>query len=64
MALAKEIIDATLRLPYGEAAYKIVETLTDAGFDTWWVGGCVRDMLREKIPTDIDLRPLQHQKKS
>jgi tRNA nucleotidyltransferase/poly(A) polymerase len=55
MALAKEIIDATLRLPYGEAAYKIVETLTDAGFDTWWVGGCVRDMLREKIPTDIDL---------
>jgi len=55
MPLTKEIIDATLRTAYGEAAYKIVETLSDAGFDTWWVGGCVRDMLMAKVPADIDI---------
>ncbi len=55
MSLAKEIIDATLRSPYGEAAYKIVEKLSDAGLDTWWVGGCVRDMLMGKLPADIDI---------
>src|SRR4029077_3215764 len=41
--------------PHAERAYKIVETLADAGFDTWWVGGCVRDMLTGKIPKDIDI---------
>jgi len=55
MSLTKEIVDATLRTAYGEAAYKIVETLSDAGFDTWWVGGCVRDMLMAKVPADIDI---------
>lgn len=53
--LSKDIIDATLRAPYGEHAYKIVDTLSDNGFDTWWVGGCVRDMLMNKIPEDIDI---------
>ena len=33
----------------------MVERLTDAGFDTWWVGGAVRDMLQGNIPTDIDI---------
>lgn len=55
MPLSKEIIDETLRHPYGENAYKIVDILTDNGFDAWWVGGCVRDMLMEKIPADIDI---------
>jgi tRNA nucleotidyltransferase/poly(A) polymerase len=55
MTLTKEIIDSTLRSAYGEAAYKIVETLTDAGYDSWWVGGSVRDMLMEMIPEDIDI---------
>lgn len=55
MPLTKEIIDDTLRTTYGEAAYKIVEKLSDAGFDTWWVGGCVRDMLMGKVPADIDI---------
>ncbi len=55
MPLTKEIIDATLRTPYGEAAYKVVEALTDAKCDAWWVGGCVRDMLNLQIPKDIDI---------
>lgn len=55
MSLSKDIIDHTLSSPQGEAAYKVVEKLTDAGFDTWWVGGCVRDMLLGVVPTDIDI---------
>ncbi len=55
MAIDRGIIDATVREPYGEAAYKVVETLVDAGYDTWWVGGCVRDMLQEQLPKDIDI---------
>lgn len=55
MSLTKEIIDRTLRTPHGEQAYRTVEQLTDAGYDTWWVGGCVRDMLLGKIPADIDV---------
>jgi tRNA nucleotidyltransferase/poly(A) polymerase len=50
-----KIIDTTLRSPYGEAAYKLVETLQDAGYDTWWVGGGVRDMLNGQMPKDIDI---------
>jgi poly(A) polymerase len=55
VSIAKATITATLREPYGEAAYKVAERLIDAGYDTWWVGGCVRDMLQGKIPKDIDI---------
>jgi poly(A) polymerase len=55
MSLTKQIIDKTLATPRGERAYKIVETLADAGFDTWWVGGGVRDMALGIIPKDIDI---------
>lgn len=55
MPIPKAIIAQTLSSKYGEAAYKVVEALTDAGFDTWWVGGCVRDMLNGEIPKDIDI---------
>lgn len=55
MPIEKSIIDATLRAKYGEVAYKVVDTLEDAGFDTWWVGGCVRDMLQGELPKDIDI---------
>lgn len=55
MPIATDIIDRTLADPYGEAAYKVVEALTDKGFDAWWVGGAVRDMLEGKIPHDIDI---------
>lgn len=55
MALTKEIIDRTLDTPYGEQGYRVCETLLDAGYDAWWVGGCVRDMLLGKVPDDIDI---------
>jgi poly(A) polymerase len=55
MPLTNDIINHTLATPHGEAAYKVVEQLTDSGFDTWWVGGCVREMLQGSIPDDIDI---------
>lgn len=55
MPPSKDIIARTLESSHGERAYKIVEKLTEAGFDTWWVGGCVRDMLQERVPVDIDI---------
>lgn len=55
MSVKREIAADTLRTPYGEAAFKVVDILEDAGYDTWWVGGCVRDMLDGKIPKDIDI---------
>jgi poly(A) polymerase len=55
MPLSKEIIARTLATKQGERAYKVVEKLFDAGFDAWWVGGAVRDMLLEEIPEDIDI---------
>ncbi|MBI2117440.1 CCA tRNA nucleotidyltransferase [Candidatus Peregrinibacteria bacterium] len=55
MPLARNITDRTLASPQGEVAYRITEKLTDVGYDTWWVGGCVRDMLLGKIPVDIDI---------
>ncbi len=55
MPLSKEIIRQTLATARGEHGYKIVEMLSDAGHEAWWVGGSVRDMLLGKIPTDIDI---------
>lgn len=55
MPINRAIIDETLRTPYGEAAYSIVEKLEDSGFDALWVGGGVRDMLVGQIPHDIDI---------
>lgn len=55
MPIERSIIDATVREKYGEQAYKVVEILEDAGYDTWWVGGCVRDMLSSQLPKDIDI---------
>lgn len=53
--LPQEIIDRTLRSPQGEQGYRVVETLIDAGFEAWWVGGCIRDMFLGEIPEDIDI---------
>ena len=55
MPLSREIIDQTIATPLGEAAYKVVVALSDAGYDTWWVGGCIRDMLSGDLPDDIDI---------
>lgn len=60
MAVSQEIIDRTLATPQGSAAYAIVEKLHDAGYDTWWVGGGVRDMLLGEIPKDIDMGTQAH----
>lgn len=60
MPLDKTILDRTLASPHGEAAYQIVEKLTDAGFDAWWVGGAVRDMLQGNVPHDIDIATDAH----
>ncbi|MFH0851279.1 MAG: hypothetical protein V1876_00845, partial [Candidatus Peregrinibacteria bacterium] len=60
MPLSKDIITNTLATKQGEVAYQIVEKLTDAGFDTWWVGGAVRDMMLGSIPQDIDIATEAH----
>ncbi len=55
MPLPPGIVDRTIARPYGEAAYRVVEKLADAGFDACWVGGAVRDMFLGKVPSDIDI---------
>ncbi len=55
MPIAQDIIDRTLSSPQGEAGYSVAEKLLDAGFDAWFVGGCVRDMMLGGIPEDIDI---------
>jgi len=55
MSLSTDITNRTLRSPHGEQAYHLVETLLDAGHEAWWVGGCVRDMLMDEVPEDIDI---------
>ena len=34
---------------------KILQTLTDAGYETYLVGGCVRDLIRGVAPNDWDI---------
>ncbi len=55
MSLSKEIIDRTLGSKLGEGGYRVCEMLLDAGYEAWWVGGCVRDMLMGKVPKDTDI---------
>ena len=42
-----------IRLPAHAAC--AIERLEAAGFETWAVGGCVRDSLRGAVPHDWDL---------
>lgn len=55
MPIAKDIIDRTLSSSHGEAGFRVCETLFDAGFEAWWVGGSVRDMMLGELPNDIDI---------
>lgn len=55
MQLSPRQVSAIQSTPLGEAGYVIVEKLFEKGFDAWWVGGCVRDILLEKEPKDIDI---------
>jgi len=38
-----------------EAALRVVKRLRKAGHKAYWVGGCVRDMLLERQPHEIDI---------
>ena len=38
-----------------EIATELVDCLQDAGYETWLVGGCVRDELRGVAPQDFDI---------
>ncbi len=55
MPIAASTVDRTLSSSQGEAGYKVIDILTDAGYEAWWVGGAVRDMLLGKIPLEIDI---------
>lgn len=44
-----------VRLPVPAAVRSIVQTLEDAGFETWTVGGAVRDLLAGRPAGDWDL---------
>jgi poly(A) polymerase len=51
----RALVDQLLALPLGRQAYHVVETLHDAGHESWWVGGAIRDLLLGQLPTDIDI---------
>lgn len=55
MPLTDVIVTETLRAPYGDAAYRVVERLHDHGHEAYWVGGAVRDMVQGSRPQDIDI---------
>ena len=42
-----------VRMPDG--ARMIIDRLSEAGIRSWLVGGCVRDMLRHRLPNDWDI---------
>jgi len=41
-------------------AQKVVYRLSDAGFDSYLVGGCIRDLLLRKRPKDFDVATAAH----
>ena len=43
----------TIRLP--EAVKHIIQTIEDAGFEAYAVGGCVRDSILNREPNDWDI---------
>jgi poly(A) polymerase len=43
------------RLPLGDAARAVAMRLVDAGFETYFAGGCVRDRLLGADPKDYDI---------
>lgn len=45
----------TLDSSVGTSAYRLCETLEGAGYEAWFVGGAVRDMLLGNVPDDIDI---------
>jgi len=41
--------------PHREFAIDVVRRLRDAGYQAWWAGGCVRDLLMGRKPKDYDV---------
>jgi len=55
VSILKDILDRTLATKHGEAAYGISEKLMDAGHESWWVGGAIRQMIMNEVPEEIDI---------
>lgn len=55
MSISRTVVDRTLSSSLGEAGYKVAETIIDAGYECYWVGGAVRDMALGKVPKEIDM---------
>lgn len=55
MQAPTKAIDEILKTPLGEAAHSICEQLQQHGFNAYWVGGVVRDLLLELPVQDIDI---------
>ncbi|SFW99933.1 tRNA nucleotidyltransferase (CCA-adding enzyme) [Thermoactinomyces sp. DSM 45891] len=41
--------------PRREAAHAVIQTLNESGYEAYLVGGCVRDLLLDRIPNDYDI---------
>ena len=44
-----------MRIELPEKVKKILDTLTEAGYEAYAVGGCVRDSILGRIPNDWDV---------
>lgn len=44
-----------MKIELPEKVNRIIQTLTDAGFEAYAVGGCIRDSLLNRIPDDWDI---------
>ena len=45
---------------FDERALHVLQTLQRGGFDSWFVGGCVRDAYLGKSFTDYDIATCAH----
>jgi tRNA nucleotidyltransferase (CCA-adding enzyme) len=53
-----------MHIPLPAPVEKTLTTLQSAGYDTYVVGGCVRDSMLGLIPPDWDISPRQHPRTS
>ena len=53
--MPENILNPTQTPSVPASARHVIDILEDAGFETWMVGGCVRDALLGRPINDIDL---------
>lgn len=53
--MPEDILNPTQTPSVPASARRVIDALEDAGFETWMVGGCVRDALLGRPVNDIDL---------